>query len=141
MKPALVFALLLVIPSCGSKPQVQNSPPPTPIAQQPGEPCRGGFGQEMPCDALQQALSDEMSNYEKDSLRLRLQARQRVIDYLKTEHPKWQLNGMSLTRYDSDPGYYVAIDVTDEGKSKLVPLKVWYLVKSNGESYWKVGAP
>ena len=96
---------------------------------------------EVPCDPLERALKVEMSDHQEDSLPRRLEARQSVLDYLKSEHPKWQLNGMSLTRYDNDPGYYVGVDVTDEGKSKLVQLKVWYLVKSDGETYWKVGAP
>ncbi|MFS8085115.1 MAG: hypothetical protein ACMG6H_05755 [Acidobacteriota bacterium] len=137
-----LFILLLTLSmllntACSDKsqPSVATTPSPQPT------PCFGPTLRVIPCDRLEQSLDAEMSDHIQDTLPLRVKVRQTVLDYLKTEHPAWELNGMSLTRYDNDPGYYVGVDINDGGKAKLVQLKVWFLVKSDGHTYWKVGAP
>lgn len=121
--PLLALCLLFLSCSKTQTPQDQQ-PTPTPKEESP----------------LEKALGDELLS-PPDSVNQRKVIRQLILDYLRTEHPEWQIQGMALSRYEGDPGYYTGVDVVADGKPKIVQLRVWFLVKDDGQTYWKVGTP
>jgi len=42
---------------------------------------------------------------------------------------------------EGDPSYYARVDTIADGKSRIVQLKVWFLIGRDGHTYWKVGPP
>jgi hypothetical protein len=122
----LFLALCFVCIGCNEKPLAGQSSPTSTAQENKPSPLEEAIGKEFltPPDSVEQ----------------RMKIREVVLNYLRTEHPDWQFQGMALSHYEGDPGYYTGVDVVVNGKSKLVPLKVWLLVRENGETYWKVGA-
>jgi hypothetical protein len=116
----LAGALLIVCVGCSPHDTASNpTPTPSPSAQ-----------------PIEIALDQEMTAI--DSVELRQTVRDSTTQYLKTNHPDWKIQGLSLTHYAEDADYFIAADIMDGSTSRIVQLKAWLFVKDNGETYWKI---
>ncbi|HYX29745.1 MAG TPA: hypothetical protein VE863_14355 [Pyrinomonadaceae bacterium] len=95
-------------------------------------------GREVSCELLRRALDRELNGEPQDSVEMRLMVRQKVAEFLSAGHPNWQVEGIAVTRDEGDSGYYANVDVVADGKPKVITLRVWQFIKSDGTTYWKV---
>jgi len=117
----LIAAVLATSSACDSEKATDASPTPTPSPR---------------TSLLHNALEDETDF--KDTVEDRINARQSVATFLKTLHPDWIVQGMSLNCLLDDNRYHVAAHVkTRDGRDMVVPLGAWRIIKDNGESYWQ----
>lgn len=91
-----------------------------------------------PQSPLEKALEQELNFSDTDTAFQRLQIRQAVANYLKAAQPEWKVEAISLTNFTSDSSYYAGVDASSGEKHQVYRLKVWFFVKDNGETYWKV---
>ena len=86
---------------------------------------------------LEKSLSKEIYLFDDDEDQ-RIRVRQSVTEYLKAKHPDWKVQALSLNQIKDETRYRVGADVQAPNEWKFLELTAWFMIKDNGETYWKV---
>jgi predicted Zn-dependent protease len=119
-------ASLLFFPACGNTNQSANqavvkpSPKPSPSPPTPS----------------QVSAEEEKELQEEEDSNNRLEAREAVAEYVKSNLPKHKIKGVSLLSYTGNL-YIANVDLSEGEKHQTVSLIVRMYIKENGETYWK----